>query len=208
MNAVTEPQPYASLVALGVKTMLTRSSRPPERAIGERLIIHAGLKAPSVDDCLRLMPFVEPQHAAPIISWAKPEHGGLPRGAVVASAVLTDVVPTDFVNSYLEFARLGGIETTDPDVLAVTYGDELGEYGGPNYSGQTWDLAANRTFGDFADGRFFWLLDDVKATTERCPWCWGNGRVEMLEHCPVCNGASTVDPIPAKGRPDLWDWTP
>ena len=42
MNALTEHQPWASLQAHGLQTVETRSWRPPRRAVGQRLAIHAG----------------------------------------------------------------------------------------------------------------------------------------------------------------------
>ena len=42
MNALTLHQPWASLIAHGVKTIETRSWAPPRHAIGQELAIHAG----------------------------------------------------------------------------------------------------------------------------------------------------------------------
>ena len=42
MKALTLHQPWATLIAAGVKTMETRSWGPPESLIGHRIALHAG----------------------------------------------------------------------------------------------------------------------------------------------------------------------
>lgn len=72
-----------------------------------------------------------------------------------------------------------------------------------------------------AQSAFAWLLGDVKPTTERCPWCMGEGWAWQDEEanrrfdadegnlqCPVCEGRGSCDPIPATGRQGLWEWDP
>lgn len=74
------------------------------------------------------------------------------------------------------------------------------------------DVSDQLPYGDFAPGRYAWLLDDVKPTTERCPACWGEGAHPIGEErgcwCSVCDGDAACDPIPAKGRQRLWEWMP
>jgi hypothetical protein len=45
--------------------------------------------------------------------------------------------------------------------------------------------------------RYAWLLEDVKATTDRCPRCWGEDGVI----CFRCMGLRGCDPVPMKGQP-------
>ena len=42
MKAITLHQPWATLIADGAKTIETRSWRPPQTLIGQRIVIHAG----------------------------------------------------------------------------------------------------------------------------------------------------------------------
>ncbi len=89
-------------------------------------------------------------------------------------------------------------------------------YGLPNSCGN--DITDQAPYGEFAPGRWAWMLDDIKPTTERCPWCGGDGHDpegEMGEMCEVCSHAGTkyedrgrCAPIPAKGRQKVWGWTP
>lgn len=85
------------------------------------------------------------------------------------------------------------------------------------------DVSDQLPYGDFTAGRWAWLLDDVKPTTERCPACMGKvhptgllrpGEQAMgrtygdLIPCPQFFRAGTCPPIPAKGRQGLWTWAP
>lgn len=87
-------------------------------------------------------------------------------------------------------------------------------------------------FGDFAPGRWAWILADAAPTTERCPACWGAIPRAVPGHCvdidgawwhapgdcvlcdccdalcEVCRGAGRCAPIPARGRQRAWEWTP
>ena len=49
MKAITLHQPWASLIAEGVKTIETRSWAPPAALWGERIAIHAATRKPTVD---------------------------------------------------------------------------------------------------------------------------------------------------------------
>lgn len=175
MKALTLWQPWASLVAVGAKTIETRSWRTSYRG---RLAIHAA-KAASVEAGAFLL-----SHECWSALWPDRRALDAPhlvRGAVIATCELVDCVPTDRDTMH-DFARLGGNEVTDDsDCYIVTYGDEHGEYGGPNYNGRTWDLRKNWPLGDFSDDRWLWLLADVEPLAE---------------------------PVPARGRQQLWEWTP
>ena len=50
MKAITLYQPWATLVALGIKNIETRSWRPPYALIGQRIAIHAGARRPTSRD--------------------------------------------------------------------------------------------------------------------------------------------------------------
>lgn len=77
------------------------------------------------------------------------------------------------------------------------------------------DITDQLPFGDFSPGRFAWLLEDVKSTTERCPRCRGCGRLDeefTSFTCPTCEGTGRgCAPVPMRGRQGLWppraeDW--
>jgi hypothetical protein len=206
MKAITIRQPWASLIAAGVKTIETRSRLT---AYQGRIAIHAAKARPPVVDFGRWsVPPVEDV----LCEWAE-YHGrpsvvrkvALPLGAVVASAVLTDCVPI--------VADVG--ET--PKELACVEVDE-GETSfwpaGSTDPDESVDVSDQLPYGDFTPGRWALLLDDIKPTTERCPWCWGavgptetTSTVPRLSGCPVCRGIGRCDPVPARGRQAVpWEW--
>ena len=80
MYAITLHQPWASLIALGIKTVETRSWPAPARLIGHTIVIHAGKRAvrkPGVA--------VENEMRARL---GEDWHRTIPAGAVLATAIL------------------------------------------------------------------------------------------------------------------------
>ena len=86
-------QPWASLIAHGIKTIETRNDPAPQELIGQRIAVHA-----SVTD--------SKGHVYNWLRWKYPEamdvilEGGqyedLPRGYVLATAVLSETRKTDW----------------------------------------------------------------------------------------------------------------
>lgn len=223
-KALTLHQPWASLVALGIKSIETRSWAPPKALIGERLLVHAGRRNPFVKGPDQVGDFVVGTDGAPYVRKVR---GGLtvanglgypvplPLGAIVASCILADVVPMG-----------GPTESRDDRWLEVVPEDGSGD----RWEGRLllverttheWtEVTDQRPYGDFAPGRWAWLLEDVKPTTERCPACWGTGwitvdRPKVLWCCQTCTPGGTFgpgygkcEPIPAKGHQRIWEWTP
>lgn len=206
VRALTVRQPHASLIAVGAKPIETRSWATSYRG---PLVIHAGLRVDQESACS------PPVAAALQAAWVP-----MPLGAVVASCQLVDVVPI------LD----GGTTAHDPEhprPCLQVFGGMLTYFSadvGSDDDVRTMD--DQLPFGDFTPGRFAWLLEDVKPTTERCPACWGTGydgyrracvRGEWIDDaphpCPLCHGTdgepfTFCDPIPAKGRQGLWTWAP
>ena len=82
MKAITLHQPWASLIAHGVKTIETRSWRPPRSLYRQRIAIHAGKRVfrPSS---------LDPEiHDAVARLYGERWWEAVPRGAVVATVVL------------------------------------------------------------------------------------------------------------------------
>lgn len=199
VKAITLYQPWASAVALGYKTIETRSW--PTRYRGP-LAIHAGrntaaVGAPIWDELARLV-VEEGKGMYPL---------GFPTGAVLATCTLSDVVPI------VRTGEEGAIRTLDvdgngslwlveprtyPDLRDVSV-DVRSEYlaGGDYTDPAAWEefcdlrglahaienreIEEQRPYGDFTPGRYAWLLQE---------------RVELEE------------PQPARGRQGLWDWQP
>lgn len=185
MRALTIRQPWATLIARGAKTIETRSWSTKYRG---PLAIHAGqsprtwreLDAPSlmadrvvvdavlvelgVKDADGSWPSPYETEAGIFVDWSL-DRPTFPLGAVVAVAELVDVVP--MIENPLEEPE-GRFVWVDPDFVQVH--DDLDDPA-PRYS------ELENLFGDFAEGRWAWLLENV----------------EPLE-----------PPVPAKGRQGLW----
>jgi hypothetical protein len=149
MRAITLWQPYASLIAAGVKHYETRGWKPPQAMIGKRIAIHAALR--DADDLLKGAKRL-PSEVVEVIGNALLSAGfgevealenwnRLPRGAVVATAIIDIVHRAEDIRS-----------TLSAEELAV---------------------------GDWDDGRFGWLLRDVQQLTTPIPakgfqriWNW------------------------------------
>lgn len=182
MKAITIRQPWASLIATGAKTI---EARPRSTSYRGRIAIHAA----KVDTDRWMLDHREAWGAlGQAIGGAAP-----PRGAVVASAVLADCVPI--------VDRWGSGNDDGGFVLVVEDDGRLRLVGNG-------DVTDQLPYGDFSPGRWALLLDDIKPTTERCPWCWG-GSVDTDGWCRVCDDELSCDPVPVRGQQAVpWEWTP
>ena len=183
MKALTIRQPWASLIAAGVKTIETRSWRTSYRG---PLAIHAGKAklardedgcgvpvghdwqpVESWDGSWSLEHFAQGEHCAP-------DDIPISFGAVVATCTLADVVPI----VGLAGCRNEAYHLCLPPGGALLH-SPLHE---PWPDGNTEHVCDDQLpFGDFTPGRFAWLLTDIEPLPE---------------------------PVPAKGRQGLWEWTP
>ena len=151
MKALTIWQPWASLIACGHKTVETRSWAPPRELIGERIAIHAAkrqVQRSEVDSLMRCL------YSAP---GPMPVHGEWPLGAVVATAVIREVLTV--------YWR----DPADATVSAHPAGQPT-----------AWREVPVCACGDYSEGRWLWMLDEI----------------EPLD-----------PPSPARGYQGLWEWT-
>lgn len=215
MRALTLRQPWASLVALGVKRIETRSWSTKYRG---RIAIHAGAtlaEHPATFGEFRVW------RESGVVTWldarggdpASDRYWPMPLGAVVATANLVDCLP---------MVEHVGRSPADARYVQPLNGGEWwicgpDPYGRPSRMTER-EITDQVPFGDFAAGRWAWLLEDVAATTERCPECWNQFEGRMPGHvygsnwawvpCRTCDGDGKCDPVPAKGRQGLWSWDP
>lgn len=227
MKALTLHQPWAQFVALGVKTIETRSWSTDYRG---RLLIHAGAQRSHHGKfylfarCALIAGHITKERERAI------RYMEIPFGAIVASCELVNVLPVLEGTAELALA--------EPRPCLVPHGNELTMWTGNGYEG--WDVDDQLPYGDFTPGRYAWILEDIKPVEERCPACWGvHGRIGMPGHCwgeddgrrfryhsrgdcvlcdccdepcVLCGSqggdAGVCDPIPAKGKQGLWEWTP
>lgn len=147
MRAITLTQPWATLVALGVKRLETRSWATSYRG---PLAIHAGQGLGPVGGRKGLWkqchtsPFVdvlrETEYWCGVVNIDK-----LPRGAVVAVCELRDV--------RIIGVELNGIPTIAADDMLTA----------------TPILGNERAFGNYGAGRYAWLLAGIRALPEPIP---------------------------------------
>lgn len=211
-------QPWASLVAVGVKSIETRSWPTKHRG---RIGIASTQTRPSLG--LTIGEYSTRWLAGDVVLHKTPYPlvtRSLPLGAIVATANLLDCVPIvdDGAARNCVDVRVG-----HPEAGAVLRLDRT-EPGWPTTLVETiTDVLDQLPYGDFTPGRWAWLLDDVKPTTERCPACWPdeNGMVDVDqthrvplryvtpdERCLTCDGKGSCDPVPVKGHQRLWRWNP
>ena len=177
MRALTLHQPWASLIANGVKTIETRSWSTNYRG---PLAIHAGMKRPASG--------VDTHCASDVGDWHITRKGlddfamcththyghdiPLPLGAVVATCRLADVVPMAAdIPQQSEWREPWSCLTLDPWPILNRW-PGFGSVDGRAVSDQA-------DYGYFAPGRYAWLLADI----------------------------TPCHPIPAKGHQGLWNWS-
>ena len=137
MKAITLHQPWASLIAVGAKTIETRSWAPPKNLIGERIAIHAGKRLVSES--------FAPEVWQPI--WdSRGKEIEVPLGAVVCTAVLECAMQVQSIRCGVAFCD--ALPSYTPRKLESEMCIDIDPY------------------GDFDVGRWLWILEDVQPLVE------------------------------------------
>lgn len=177
-KVLTLHQPWATLIALGVKSIETRSWRAPKSLVDERIAIHAGAKQPASWVTVgeyRIRGFGRNGLAltgpglAEFRSTPRLEGYLLPLGAIVATARLTDCLP---------MLADGGDEEGPRCVELRPVGQSLARI--PLRWGSR-DITGQVPYGDFRPGRWAWLLEDVQPLAEPEPFKGGQGLTKSWE---------------------------
>lgn len=173
MKALTIRQPWASLIAHGVKTIETRSWSTEYRG---PLAIHAGRARPPVIDFGR---WSVPPVVGALCEWGQEGERPLlrridmPLGAVVATCTLADVVPMMVAPGPPVNVATG----EGRSILIHPDGSLWGNHC-PDTTVFDWqDLTDQLPFGDFTPGRYAWLLTDIKP----CDPAPAKGRLGMWD---------------------------
>ncbi len=151
MYAITLHQPWASLIALGLKTVETRSWPAPERLIGQTIAVHAAQRMARRPEA----PIEEALLAGVGSDWRRT----IPTGAVLATARLTGLARVECVD-------LATGQAVHDGRTEVGYAADLGQ-------------TRIDPWGDFGPGRWLWFLADVRPLPEPVPaigrqsfWHW------------------------------------
>jgi hypothetical protein len=159
VKAITLYQPWASLIAEGVKTIETRPKRSPwSSAIGETIAIHAAKRRPEWGDMKRVV-------ADNLDAWnAWHAAGYVDSGGGVGTAPLGAIVATCTLRKVLPIVDLGYALTVGENVEAITENegdDDSLSHWVPGKSSEIC-IPEQRPFGDYAPGRFALLLDHAR----------------------------------------------
>lgn len=86
-------QPWASLIAAGIKTIETRTEPPPEELLGTRIAIHASNKT-SKEHVYRWIHKQYPEAMDQVLGGG--DYDSLPKSCVLATATLKEARKTDW----------------------------------------------------------------------------------------------------------------
>ena len=144
MKAISLHQPWASLIAVGVKTVETRTRKPPAGLMGQRIAIHAA-KRP-----MKEAEYADFTDAMNEIGSATLDGQEFPLGAIVATARLADAWQVAYTSLDLDAPEV------HPDGYPQVFGDAD-------------ETCKADPYGDFSVGRWLWFLEDVEAVTPPVP---------------------------------------
>ena len=155
VKAITLHQPWASLIACGLKTIETRDWPPARAVVGERIAIHAGKTFVRVP--------LGPRETEALCGM-----GHFPQGAIVCTARLAEV------RKVTQNPRLRRWEPDYRYVLATSRISTL----------EHREIKID-SFGDFSLGRWLWMLTDIQRIEPPVPargrqrlweWCQHGGK--------------------------------
>ncbi len=138
-------------------------------------------------------------------------HADMPTNAIVATAEVAEALPI------YDGSKPTGPHWEPPSFPCVTNDGNGRLTLWTHHDGGHADISDRLPFADWSPGRWAFPLTDVQPTTSRCPACWGDGRqlvestcetADIWKRCATCGGEGYCAPVPAKGRPGWWTWTP
>ena len=151
MYAISLWQPWASLIAEGIKVQETRNWAPPKHLIGERIAIHAAKRRLTKAELRELPSMI---HHDMSVRYGHFWEEDVPYGAVVATAELG-----------------GACRVIGKDKM-------LGLEGRLIYTNEPCRLFSD-IYGDYSVGRIIWSLKDIEKLPEPVPaagkqgfWDW------------------------------------
>lgn len=192
-----------------VKRFETRSWPCPPSIVGTRVAFHQAKKYPPAHwkaGDYRIRGYGRTGYAlegpglTPFRSTPRLEGCFPPFGCIVASGVITRSLPIVDCNDMEHNGQHRLLRVRENELWITAK------------SGPPRDITDQLPYGDFTPGRWAWELSDVAAATDRCPWCAGQGTLDLdafgFERCAVCRGAGKCEPISATGKQRWWEWRP
>jgi hypothetical protein len=89
MQAISIKQPWASLIAHGIKDIENRTWKCPQKYIGQRVLIHAASSKPEFRYSFLQYDIIRRKSQSLIFNCT---YDGFPKGAIIGSVVITDCV--------------------------------------------------------------------------------------------------------------------
>ena len=149
MYAISLWQPFASLIAEGIKVQETRSWSPPHRLIGQRIAIHAAKRRPTkafLKDLPRIIH--DDMYARYGYDWINV----IPYGAVVCTAQLFGVAQLTGKRNPGEWGMEG---------VRINTGEHVQVF--------------SDSYGDYSAGRYIWGLQYIKKKRRPVPMAGKQG---------------------------------
>lgn len=153
MKALTIRQPWASLIALGVKTIETRSWKTDYRG---PLAIHAGAAHVHHGNFFMLARRAKTAGQLTFDQEQTIRYAEVPFGAVVATANLVDCLP---ISTYMTGDECV-VNHLDGTMDHVIQPDDVSA--AENYGPLIRDISDQIPYGDYAPGNFGWILEDIE----------------------------------------------
>lgn len=175
MKVMTLHQPYATLIALGIKSIETRAFKTMMRG---RIAIHAAMREPvQLPDAARPMVVGPSVNGSNRALWMDGLLGEgpdvvLPLGVIVATADLVDCIPMfdhDPKRSSSGYPRDYIVDLPEEGRFAAGWWLLGPSHGGPRL------VNDQVPYGDFQPGRWAWILDDIEPLDEPVPFKGGQG---------------------------------
>ena len=163
MKALTLHQPYASLIAYGIKTIETRSWKPPDDLIGERFAIHAGKTMDMDEELWEQIAAIEDEAIREML---QPDR--LPQGEVVAIATLNNACRV--IRDAYDDEELVTVE-----LMRAAYATDMET--GERKIVTKGELKID-PWGNFDLGRWLWKLGDIERIEYPVP---ATGRLGLWE---------------------------
>ena len=171
MMAVTLHQPWASLIATGLKTVETRSWPGRASLIGERIAIHAGRRNTKAirEACVSLTPHAVVEN--PVFHdgdiWVNVRDAAAPDGVSVQRYPLGVIVAT----ARLKAVACVTVQQSKREGYVIAA--SIRETRARDYEVQV------DPYGDFSPGRWLWFLDQIEPVSPPVPargkqgfWDW------------------------------------
>lgn len=227
MIAFTARQPHATLIALGVQTVVATTCPVPDDLLGQRVAVHAPAERPpdivATFGRIDIWPAdppgqIHPNHTTerpprwygnPGASWAP-----LAFDAIVGTVRVLACVPIYLQNSSREARQ---VDSAGRPGLIIDPRDDFAWY--VLRAGHVGvDVSSQYGIADLRPGRYAVLLSDPRPHWRACPACGmpdqphPDGPLPTFPQCPLCEDYGQVPVAPPAVAPDddswFWEWTP